>query len=304
MALLFLLKSANIDVRGIYWVLSIVVVFTLSRYLKFIQKPNFIIILYFIFPMMLDLIQIRNTFMFFTIALAIFEYTIGNKIRSLILLLLSLLLHSFSLAFVCSFVVIILLKEKRIVNVGSISVNEIKFRFNTKLYIGILFLGMINIVFGGKLVLFILSGGYTEQMSRKLSNYIVMESNIFTFGFWGSFLLADLIIFYISINRYWTNIKNRETQNVITMLYFMIFSGFLLLGSSVYLTDIGRYYRGLFVFKCILYGCIEKYMNNFTVIVFRTYLLLSAALLIIVYYYRILPYGIDIFNNSLLRLGH
>lgn len=279
------------DYRIILIILGILILFTLFRYRKHIMNLSFVIFLYFVFPFVLDIVQIRATFMFFLVLNALLEYSNKNKIRTLILLLLAASFHNLGWIYLFVFLMIqFFTRSNKVILLPVISKNNLFF------YIIILYFGSLNLLFGEKIIEFIIKYSPFQRISTKLELYMTDSFNIDSLIGWGLILILDLIIFYFMINKK-KFLFDKNEYILINTLYLTLFFGIIMIGNLIYLFEISRFFRNLFIIKYILYGILDKYLNSNEKILFRTYFTIVSTIFLFIYYWRGFNYNGIIKNN-------
>ncbi|MEV5029138.1 EpsG family protein [Paenibacillus sp. LPE1-1-1.1] len=295
-----LIKYLGGDSYRIILIIQALLLFiTFSRFSKYIKNINFVILLYFIFPYIMDVIQVRNNLMFFLVLNALIEYIHNKKVKSLIFLIFATMLHSFGFVFFIVFFVIELFVS-RSVRIGErLDSHKIGYQNNKVFYNIIITLGIINIIAGRSFVDLILNKFPIEFVRVKIQYYYADSLNLGTLFSWSLLLIVDIIIFYNLIKRKEQQLNKSNNIKMITILYFFLFTGILLLGCMLYLFEFNRFYRGLFIVKYLLYGCIEKYLNEKEKLFMRAYLILTSVLMAVIYYLRGIDYDHILWSNLL-----
>lgn len=278
----------------IQFFLSLLIFFTFLRFKKYIKSLNYIILLYFLFPFFIDIIQIRNTFMFFLVLNAILEFSNGKTFRTFVILCMATTFHVNGFVYLLLFLFFLIFRTK---NIKNLKISDVKYFKNKKFYNCIIFFGIINIFFGKSIISLIIKKSPITIITVKLNHYLINGFNIDSFIVWGLFLISDLIIFYKFLNS--KEIQDHKNNNLIILLYFFMFSGLLLLGFMLHMNEFNRVFRSIFIIKYLLYGCIESLLPTQKKRILKFYLLLVSILLSSIYFYRGIEYDNIIINNSL-----
>lgn len=248
-------------------VLGIFFAITLYRFAKYTKSINLILSLYVIFPFVLDITQIRNTFMLLFVLNAVLEYYNKSKLKCYILLAVGSTFHFFGILYIFSF---LLLDFKRKLKKGN---NFYKF---TALF------GLANLV----LMPFIINIGIRvipiQNIVDSLIAYSSADIKIFSLLAWGGILLSDLIVFRFFI-KHLNSSKRIKNKELIQTLYDLMFIGIIFLGFLLYLFEFNRFFRNLFIIKYLLVGFMLPNMHRDEKILIISYLVITSALFAFAY---------------------
>lgn len=280
------------DYRVILVILGLLILGTFIRYSKHIKNLNFVVLLYFIFPFIMDVIQIRNTFMLFILLNAVLEYYNNKKLRCIILLLISSTFHIFGVVSIVLFILIEYFQNK---NNELFSVN---FENNKTLYNFVIVFGITNVIIGKHIVTLIQNYSPIEIIRVKLQTYTSDSLNFDSIIVWGLILITDLIFFYFLLRG--KRIQGKDAK-LIYILYLLMFSGLTLLGSMLYITEFNRFFRLLFIVKYLLYGVLDNYLNKNEKNIAKIYLITTCLILAVIYFKRGINYDDILLSNQLLN---
>lgn len=284
--------------RVVLIILGMLILITFLRYSKYIFCLNYLILLYFIFPFMLDVIQIRNAFMFFLFLNAILEYVNKKKLLCLLFLIVGATFHSYGIIYIIIFIFMELYKGK----ITSLkTVVNISYKNNKKFYNSIIIASIINIIVGRNIVFLIMNYFPMEMVRVKLQSYVVSTLNLDSFIVWCFLLLMDYVVFYNIIKQNQEKISKSDNSIIIFVLYFILLCGFILLGSMLYLHEFNRFFRALFVVKYLLYCCLDRFLIKEQKILMRIYLIIVSLILSVFFYSSGIEYDHILFSNILFK---
>lgn len=253
-------------------VLGIFFVITLNRFSRYVKNMSFVMLLYALFPYIIDVIQIRNTFMILFVLNALIEYINKRKVKCLIYLILGTSIHSFGIIFIFVFLVINFLKRE--------SYHKL-----------IPIVGGINFFAIPITIKILTSYIYIPRVSERLILYIPDSSKFQSLASWGLVLLADVLLFKFIMNH--KNLKeNTKQTELIKMTYDLIYFGIAIFPGLLYLNEFSRYFRDIFILRYLLIGCALPILNKFEKIFFIFYALASATLFSIIYYFKVVDYNV------------
>ncbi|NHM30010.1 EpsG family protein [Neobacillus terrae] len=261
----------------VLWVLGILFIITLYRFAKHSKTINFVLLLYVIFPFVLDITQIRNTFMMLFVLNAFIEYFRGKKIRTLIWLLISSTFHFFGIFYIISFLLIGLKKEK-------------------SYYKLIILISLIGLFFMPALIRFGISYIPIPRIVDRLTVYTADTIKYSSLFIWGGILILDLIVFRLFIKR--MDLTENNNKNQIQLIYDFMFTGLVFLGCVLFLFEFNRFFRNLFLLKYLLADYMLPSMTKNAKLLLVVYLLITAVLFAFLYSLGI--EGMD-YNTVLLR---
>lgn len=277
--------------------LGILIIYTFFRISRYVKNGNFIVFLYFIFPFMIDIIQIRNTFMMFFVVNAIFSYIESKKMKTIIWLILASLFHSYGYLWIIFFFLIERLSETSF-KLGDKTVVANFFDMKNSAYNKIIIiLSLLNLVVGNRVINLILIILPTF-ISTKLTFYLSGSLNIDSL-YWGIILVCDLLVFSYFIKK--IRLRNNEINenNLVNFLFYVLFHGLLVIGALLYVFEINRFFRLLFLLKYILYGVLSKYLNRRELLLLSVYLFIMSGVMMIIFYTRGIDYDSLIIFNKL-----
>lgn len=231
----------------------------LTRYSKYTASG---LLLYMLCPMPIDIVQIRNTFLFLFVINSLIELVSGNKLTSFFFVLLSLLFHSLGVIYVLAWVVI-----------------QFKhYKVYKKLMVFGLLLSFVIVPFLIKALILVFD-------TRTLHAYISDSIKLHSLAIWGIPYLFDLfLIYHFSKKIVVTDIRIKKWIDVIFafLLFLSVFSPLLL-----YIDEINRIFRNALLLKYLVLMSISPYIKRTSRYVLYAYLLLFAFLLSIYYTFQI-----------------
>lgn len=256
-------------------VLGILFAVTLYRFAKYTNSMNLILFLYVIFPFVLDITQIRNTFMLLFVLNAIPEYYYKSKVKCYIFLIIGTTFHYFGIFYIISFILLEFKKKKN-------------------LYIILMLVGLANLIVMPYLIKFGISYIPIPRIVDRLS-YYSSGIKIKSLLIWGGILLSDLIVLKFFMKHLNSSGRN-QNKEIIQMLYDLMYTGVIFLGCTMYLFEFNRFFRNLFIIKYLLVGFALPSMNRDEKILIILYLVLTSV--IFAYAFAIVTEGVD--NNFVL----
>lgn len=259
-------------------ILGIFFAFTLYRFTKYTKSMNLILFLYVLFPFILDLTQVRDTFMLLFMLNAILEYYNKSKLRCYVLLVIGCTFHYFGIFYIISFLMLDFFKKKNS-------------------YIIIALVSLANLV----LMPFMLKLGISvipiQSIASRLIIYSTGSMRISTLLVWGSILLVDLIVLKFFI-RHLDSSERDKNKELIKILYDLMYSGIIFFGCVLYLFESTRFFRNLFIIKYLLVGFMLPNMNRDEKILIILYLVITSSLF--AYAYSLgLDYDYALLSNAL-----
>lgn len=294
--LIYFLKFLGLEhYNWLLAVLSLLIFFTFFRYSKLLKGIHFLSLLYFIFPFFLDVIQIRNTFMLFFVLNAIYDLINKRYTLCFLFLFLGYSFHTFAIIYIM-FILVISPIIKSSIYKHYLHFNNIT---NYKLFIGLSIVSVFNIIFGKKILQYVITVTPIDSIRHKLPLYITDQLNLDSLIVWGGILFLDLIVASYLLN---IIVKNKSELNTKTLftLYSVLISGIVFIGFLTYLHEFNRLFRFLFIIKYIFFIYMERYLSSETIILLRGYLIFNAIFLGVVYFVRGIKYDEIIMQNFLL----
>ncbi len=254
-------------------ILGLFLTFTLFRWKKLVNKLNIVVVLYAIFPFVLDVIQIRNTFMILFVLNAIIELLKGNKAKCMFLLFLGSQFHVFGYLFMLAFGIIILIKDKK--------------TFYHLLIIGNIFLFIILPMI---LELFL-------PLFPKIANYVTTSNKEQSLLIWGLILALDLIIFNFFIIKQTTDLTINKRKEL-HILHDIIYTGVIFYPGLIYINEFSRFFRSMFIIKYLFIAMALPHVNKKSRVILLLYIF-STAILLAALYSRTLDFSNILMQNSL-----
>lgn len=260
-------------VLGLFWII------TFYRYSKYTNMFNFVLLLYVIFPFVLDITQIRNTFLMLFVLNAILSFHKGKKIWAFVLLGIGSTFHSFGLFFIVLFLLLLFKKGKGYYKFVILLSTLGLFLMPYIIKLSIAYIPIQRVV--DRIIL------YTSS-SIKISSLII----------WGGILVADLFV----LNYFIKQVDKESTKNI-SLIYFLfdvMFSSLIFLGSVMYLFEFNRLFRMLFLIKYLLAALILPRIKLEGKIILFLYLIITTSTFAFLYSIGAGSDGID-YNFVLLR---
>ncbi len=245
--------------RYILVLLSLLIVFTFFRILKYAHMFGVFVLLYLLFLFPLDVTQIRNTFMVFFAINAFFYYFEKKKIRFILFILLQCSFHYLGILLLLLYPISLFMRGKR------------------KITISILFFVLSFIImFFAKSYLYLIS-------IRTLSSYISPTIKIYSLAIWGTPLF-----FFIIITQFKKSIRNIiNKDSFLNYLYSFMLSMLCFLPLVVYFTEFNRVFRLSFLIILILSSYIFRYLNLTERLVLSLFLILLFSSFSLFYSYQL-----------------
>lgn len=281
------------------WILiftGILIFITFSRYSKYIKNLNFIVLLYFIFPFMMDIIQIRNTIMVMFILNGILEYALKRKKIAILLILIGSAFHIYGIIWILLLVYIELIEKLN--KTSCLDEVGVSYKKNLKYYRTTILIGILNILLGSRIVNFIIEHSPIQMISIKLNVYIT-HSNFDSLIVWGIFLIFDLVVFHYFIKKMSPPSNNFEVKKyrITKFLYYLLWTGVMAMGMLLYIQEFNRFFRVLFLIKYLLFGTIDSYLARKDSFKLKAYLIIVSIIFAIIYYSRGIIYDSIIIEN-------
>jgi hypothetical protein len=208
---------------------------TLFRVFK-VFKVNFsiICILYFIYPFIFDITQIRNTIMLFFVLNGLIEVYNNKMGRALVLILIGSFFHNFVIVY---FLIISI------------------YRFYKNSISKIFFVGLVLMLFLPFFFTFILPAVPIARVQSLVSNYLSNSVKIHSLIIWGvDYFIFITIAFYlcryISSQYYCYN----KSYDYIEFLFKILLIHIVFLGFLMYFFEFNRVYRNAFILRYLFIG--------------------------------------------------
>lgn len=260
-------------------VLGIFLIVTLYRLTKYVEQTNLIIFLYALFPFVIDIIQIRNTFMILFVLNAVIEYINKKKIRCLIFLILGALFHNFGLVYIVAFFAINFIERNKYHKIMIVT-------------------GFLNFVLMPIIIKMVMMYIPIVRVGERLLIYLAETNKFKSLLSWGLILFLDLVIFGFVVKH--KDIKeNTQKRELIQLLYDLIYFGVAFFPCLLYLDESSRFFRNMFLFKYILLGCYIPSMTRDEKILFVFYMIVTAMLFSVLFHSDIINYN-DILKQNIM----
>lgn len=260
-------------------VLGIFLVVTIYRFTKYVKSMNLVVLLYVLFPYVIDIIQIRNTFMVLFVLNAVIEYNNNKKIKCLLFLILGATFHSFGLVYIVAF----------------LAINFIEPNKYHKVMIAT---GFLNFVFMPTIIKVITRYIPIQRVADRLSIYTADTNKFKSLSIWGLILFFDLVIFGIIVNKK-NEEENTTKKGLIQFLYDLIYFGIAFYPCLLYLNESSRFFRNMFIFKYLLLACALPKMTKNEKVIFILYIVSTAILLSVLFSTDIVNYNDILRQNAL-----
>lgn len=230
--------------------INVLILFVFSKWGQYIKNINHVIILYSLFIMYYDCIQIRNTIASFIIIFALYVGINGKRAIAIFLCFISLLFHRFSLLTGSILIYTLFIKPNKTYKIKK-----------WEIYI-LLSIGIMASIFGNVIISLVLNEiPFLGRISFYLTNKVKFDS----FIIWGgSATFLTIILWFFGV-RYILNSPYRnqipiERRKVVNILFrYSLFSLFCA-GILLYLDEVNRLYRLFYLIQFFLYGTIELYI--------------------------------------------
>lgn len=229
-----IIKYLGFDHRMIVFLVGSVVFLSFYRIARQVKYFGPLLLCYSFFPLVNDIIQIRNTLMAFLLMNSVLDYFENKKIRSLCLYLLSISMHTFAAVFALPLLLLYYVNDNR--------------------------RRIIVIVIMIFFTMFVIIAGipYPLDSIGRVSGYISAEVKYINFAF---FILVFLDLFVLKCLIAKIDPSHCSHFNKIKFLYLFIFSSIVLLPGLLMINHFYRLIGVLFIFKYITAGFIIGYLK-------------------------------------------
>lgn len=258
-------------VLGIFWFI------TFYRYSKYTKMFNFVLLLYVIFPFVLDITQIRNTFMMLFVLNALLDFFNNKKNRAFLLLIIGSTFHSFGIFFVVLFLLLLFKKGK-------------------SYYKWIAAFSIISVFLMPFIIQFAITVIPYQRIVDRIIIYTADTVKVNSLIIWGGILVADLIVLSYFIRR--IDSTTAKNMKLIYLLFDVMFTSMIFLASVLYLYEFNRLFRMLFLVKYFLAVFMLPNMKRQSQFLLLLYLIATTSLFAFLYSYGV--EGID-YNYVLIR---
>lgn len=247
-----LLKLLGLGHEGVVLVLAILVCLTFFRYLDYSSCISGAILLYLIYPMAIDITQIRNTFGLFFILNMLIEIERRNFVLALLCLAVAASFHYFFLSYLLLFLLIVT-------------------RGARYWSVAIVLSTSIALVLAPYVLSFVISIGVLRNIEAYLSQDIKYHSLLI----WGAVLIADILCFG-TIRQYFMT-PRLFSEKLSDILFSTMVSGIPFLVGLLYVDDFHRFFRSLFLIKYLLASIMWPAISIQGRVLITLYLVLSVA---------------------------
>lgn len=244
------LKIIGFGHEGVVFFLALVVSATLLRYSKYSPYLSIAILLYTVYPMAIDVTQIRNTFGFFLVLNMLIEIERKRHLLALLFLAAAASFHYFFLSYLLWFLLI----ACRGVRYWSVAI-----ALSTSMAILILPYVLPLVASTGAL--------------RNLSAYLSPEIKYHSLFIWGCVLVFDILVFGF-VQRF-CMLNEGANERLRKVLYSAMISGIPFLVGLLYVDDFHRFFRSLFILKYLLAAVMWPALSSEGRAVLLIYLLFS-----------------------------
>ncbi|MBK5145045.1 EpsG family protein [Budviciaceae bacterium BWR-B9] len=268
-SLVSIVKELGGSHETIVFFLGVLVAITFYRMAILTKLPALLIILYMIFPMPIDVVQIRNTFMVLFFINSLIDFYRSNIIRSSIFIFLCICFHSVGVLYLIFWTSLFFRNKKY---------------FSYVIKIGIV-LSFIIVPFAIKALLIYFN-------TRTLSAYISNDIKWHSIFIWGVPFLFDLFILKLMINKY---LYDAERKKLARILYTILMVITLFMPFLLYVDEINRLFRNAVVIKYFLACIVLPSVPKLNRMIFISYLI-AFAVIIGIYYVVQINYDYIIFS--------
>lgn len=260
--------------NSVLLVLGIFVFATLYRYFNNFNIASLALLCYFIFPMPIDIIQVRNTFLTFFLLNSIFEYSEKKYIRSGIFLAIGSSFHFLGVVYIIPLLVVFVKDKKHFSKMVLLA--SVAFLLSAPFMIDFIALSSEGI--------------------RNTQSYISKDNKFHSLFLWGSVLVVDLIV----CNYFIKKVLNCDVKTIdlINTLYAFMLASITLVGGLLILDEFNRVFRTLFIVKYLLFGIMIPRLSGPNQVILAMYTLLTSVAFGL-FYAVSLDYDNILFNNLL-----
>lgn len=244
----------------ILFVLAMFLFYVFTKLNSEIKNFGLVLSLYFIFPFPVDVVQIRNTFLFLFLINSLIEYLKGKHSWAVVNLILGCSFHYLGAIFLLLAFFLNFKKSKIftvLVPVASLS----------------------TALFGGSVLSIV-----TDFLQiRNLESYIVDITKFRSPLVWGGSLLIDYLILKIFYDKVVKMSVKPFDMHLIETLIFILYAGFIFIGVLFHLDEFGRVFRMLFFAKYLLCSVMICYLSRRDKLILLLYFLTSSLAFSIYY---------------------
>lgn len=267
------------DYTSVLLVLGVFLFITIWRWRVFVDNLSVVCALFFAFPFVYFIIQIRSSFMLLFLLNALFELARNRRIRAAIFCILAASFHILGIFLSLYFFAVYFFVRYRKSNDGSLLIFDESFL--TK-YLILVSCAVLFAFFALPIITTVanLLTPFIPKMSR-VFYYLQPELDFNSLLAWGAINVVDVIVLYsLFFKRYDLSITNDWC--VIYLFHLLIFAClfFFLLGM---IDEVNRIFRVLFLVKYFLLGCLIRRVDERTsASLFLYFLVVSIAYLAVV----------------------
>lgn len=280
--LIKLVKLFNGSHDSILCLLALLTILTFARICNCFKFDGYgygyfysFLLFYFIFPLAIDIVQIRNTFsMLLFINSIVFAFE-SRILLSFIFVLLAPLFHFFGLLYIVIWFVFVL--------------GMYNWRYYKLLYVFFVIASVLMTVLIPKII-------YMFDGVRTLSHYISPTVKLHSFAFWGVPLLLDVFVLKFLYKNgvvFKNTYSDFYVRNILNIL--CIFSLFIPL--ILYLDEFNRFFRTALIFKYIAFITLAPFLS-FNSKAFLFFYIFFISALYGVYYFNALGYDYVLFGSD------
>lgn len=234
--------------------LGFLVAFTLLRLEAHSRLIFVALICYFIFPMPVDITQIRNTFALFLFINSLLELSKGRLLFSLLFVLSGVSFHYLGVVYLLIWFAL-LFRRFRLFNFA------------------VLFSFVISLISVPILIKYF---GDSPAV-RTFSYYMADDPKYHSFFIWGIPVVIDILLIFLFFKRY--EFRRNSGYQLIFIFESVIFISFAFLPGLLYVDEFNRLYRTMFILKYFLVALIIPLLDFKRACVLAFYALLSASIL-------------------------
>lgn len=230
-------------------VLLVCVVF--YKWGKLCPDISHVILLYALFVMFYDVIQIRNTIASFLILLGLYFCVKQKSLATLLSCLIAIFFHRLSLLTGLLLIYLFFTRPRQYLKPSKLEVSAI------------MFFSLVGITFGGHIVQLL---SFRFSFFERLSMYSSSKVGVDSFVIWGGYSLVSLILLWFFGVRKILNNAERDgsfSEEVITISLLFRYSLFSIpfLGFLLYIDEFNRIYKLFYIINYLLFSFVKKELS-------------------------------------------
>lgn len=219
---------------------------------KLCPEISYVILLYTLFVMFYDVIQIRNTIASFLILLGLYFCVKQKILATLLSCVVAIFFHRLSLLTGVLLIYLFFTRPNKYLKPSKLELTSI------------IFFSLVGVVFGGYIVqLLSFRFSFFERLSLYLSSKVGLDSLII----WGGYSLFSLILlWFFGVKKILSNSerKGKFTEEVIAISLLFRYSLFSIpfLGFLLYIDEFNRVYKLFYIINYLLFSFVKKELSN------------------------------------------